>query len=136
MDFYRYNIPSFLDIPQKTERAITNLVPILDEPPTPTLAISYFSASSFPFASPQCIARGFGWPELGLGVEGVNGRLARRLIDMLSGECRSAQGEDPRLRGWALLDFFQDPEPALVPLLVEQNFVGRVEGEEGWTQNC
>ncbi len=72
-------------------------------------------------------------------MEGVNGRLARRLIDLLSGdddddgEDAQSDGTVPRLRGWALLDFYDDPDPALVPLLVEFNFLGRVKGEEGWS---
>ena len=100
------------------------------ETQTPSLAISFFSASSFPFASPPTVARGWGWPQAGMGVEGVNGRLARRLIDLLS---EDDADHDERLRGWALLDFYDDPDPALVPLLVEFNFVGRIRGEEGWS---
>ena len=37
-----------------------------------------------------------------------------------------------RIRGWALLDFYEDPEKAVVPLLIECNFRGRIRGEEGW----
>lgn len=131
---HRYNIPSFLQIPEKTELAMSNLVPPLEseDPATPTLSISFFSAASFPLAFPPTIARGFGWPSIGLGVEGVNSRLARRLTDLLSGEVKNSRGGEPRLRGWALLDFFDDPEPSVVPLLVECNFLGRVKGEEGW----
>ncbi|KAI0818883.1 PLC-like phosphodiesterase [Irpex lacteus] len=134
-----YRIPSFLYIPEKTELALSNMKPRPAEPHTPTLAISFFSGSSFPFASPPTVARGFGWPQAGVGVEGVNGRLARRLIDLLSGDDNDAgcetqsDGTVPRLRGWALLDFYDDPDPALVPLLVEFNFLGRVKGEEGWS---
>lgn len=69
---------------------------------------------------------------MGLGVEGVNARVARRLMDMISGECENSLYKQPRLRGWALLDFYDDPEPSIVPLLVECNFWGRVSGEEGW----
>ncbi|KAI0084005.1 PLC-like phosphodiesterase [Irpex rosettiformis] len=128
-----YRIPSFLYIPEKTELALSNMKPRPAEPQTPTLAISFFSASSFPFASPPTVARGFGWPQAGVGVEGVNGRLARRLIDLLSGDDEYSQKGDPRLRGWVLLDFYNDPDPALAPLLVEFNFLGRVKGEEGWS---
>ncbi|TFK72218.1 PLC-like phosphodiesterase [Pluteus cervinus] len=42
-----------------------------------------------------------------------------------------ASGE-PRLRGWALSDFYDDPEESLVPLLIECNYWGRKTGEEGW----
>ena len=106
--------------------------PHSDDPAVPTLSISFFSAASFPFAFPPTIARGFGWPSIGLGVEGVNARLSRRLADILSGECENSRRGEPRIRGWALLDFFEDPEPLVVPLLVECNFWGRISGEEGW----
>ena len=42
-----------------------------------------------------------------------------------------------RVRGWTLMDFFTDPKDVdagagVVPLLVECNYRGRVDGEEGW----
>jgi 1-phosphatidylinositol phosphodiesterase len=41
--------------------------------------------------------------------------------------------EEPRIRGWAFMDFYEDPVDAgVVPLLVECNFRGRKIGEEGW----
>ncbi|KAG7086491.1 hypothetical protein E1B28_002440 [Marasmius oreades] len=150
-----YAIPSFLFIPEKVKLATETLLPPLN--PKPTLSISFFSASSFPFASPPTIAQGFGWPKLGLGVEGVNSRVGKWLLDMLSKSAAenatlherdlssssstalndnektiSAQAEEPRLRGWALMDYYNNPEHALVPLLVECNFRGRRAGEEGW----
>ncbi|KZT70188.1 PLC-like phosphodiesterase [Daedalea quercina L-15889] len=139
-----YNIPSFLSIPEKTELGTKTLLPPENDPGFPTLSISYFSASSVPLAFPPTIARGFGWPKLGLGVEGVNGRLGTWLIDMLSsgsaghqGNARASKGGEQsskvRIRGWALLDFYRDPEDnAIVPLLVECNYRGRRSGEEGW----
>jgi 1-phosphatidylinositol phosphodiesterase len=46
---------------------------------------------------------------------------------------RSLDAEEPRLRGWALMDYFTEPEGGnLVPLLVECNYRGRKVGEEGW----
>lgn len=102
----------------------------------PSLAITYFSAASFPLAPPPTVARGFGWPRFGLGVEGVNARVARWLVDQLSGSnARALRGKadrPQRVRGWALMDFYEDPEKAVVPLLIECNFRGRVRGEEGW----
>ena len=93
------------------------------------LNISYFSAASFPFAFPPTVARGFGWPRWGLGVEGVNARLGRWLLDRLG----EGEGADVRVRGWAFLDYYAEPEEAdVVPLLVECNFMGRKSGEEGW----
>ena len=39
-----------------------------------------------------------------------------------------------RVRGWVFMDFFQQPAGSmLVSLLVECNFRGRRQGEEGWT---
>lgn len=130
----RYNIPSFLSIPEKTELATAVLLLPVNDPPMPSLAITFFSASSFPLAFPPTIARGFGWPQFGLGIEGVNARIGRWLMEQLAnGEKANPQNDGPtRIRGWALMDFYEDPENALVPLLVECNFRGRVKGDEGW----
>jgi 1-phosphatidylinositol phosphodiesterase len=130
----RYSIPSFLSIPEKTDLATRILLPPPEDPPTPSLAITFFSAASFPLAFPPTIARGFGWPKVGLGVEGVNARVGRWLMNMLAGESQDVQSrKEPRIRGWALMDFYEDPERALIPLLVECNFRGRVKDEEGWS---
>jgi 1-phosphatidylinositol phosphodiesterase len=41
--------------------------------------------------------------------------------------------DEPRIRGWAYMDFYEDPvESGVVPLLVECNFRGRKLGDEGW----
>lgn len=48
-------------------------------------------------------------------------------------EDRPANTEDPRIRGWVLMDYYSDPrDGGVVPLLVECNFRARVSGEEGW----
>ena len=111
----------------------------------------------FPLALPPVVAKGFGWPKMGLGVEGVNSRLGAWLIDQLGGlpylnktsartkrkasslEEKDAQAlaaanqSEPRIRGFALLDYYSEPEGGyIVPLLVECNFRGRKDGEEGW----
>ncbi|PCH38410.1 PLC-like phosphodiesterase [Wolfiporia cocos MD-104 SS10] len=143
-----YNIPSFLSIPEKTDLAAEILLPPADSPPFPTLAISYFSASSVPLAFPPTVARGFGWPRFGLGVEGVNGRLGSWLLRQFSGQTPAFEDEklasrrhtvlgnitsEVRIRGWTLLDFYRDPEDSgIMPLLVECNYRGRKVGEEGW----
>ncbi|KAH7889971.1 PLC-like phosphodiesterase [Phlebopus sp. FC_14] len=130
-----YAIPSFLSIPEKVSLATEILIP--PDSPTPTLSISFCSASSLPLAFPATIARGFGWPQWGLGFEGVNFRVGKWILDRLSSESREKfdQEDDagPRIRGWALLDFYEDPlEQGIVPLFVECNFRGRRAGEEGW----
>uniref|UniRef100_A0A8H7Y5F9 Phosphatidylinositol-specific phospholipase C X domain-containing protein n=1 Tax=Psilocybe cubensis TaxID=181762 RepID=A0A8H7Y5F9_PSICU len=145
-----YGIPSFLSIPEKVKLGTENLIP----PPDlkkPLLPITYFSAASFPLAFPPTVAKGFGWPKWGLGVEGVNSKLGAWLLDQLGGDAGAAypkatnkdillekrpQGEqqaEPRIRGWTFLDYYSEPEGGdLVPLLIECNFRGRKEGEEGW----
>jgi 1-phosphatidylinositol phosphodiesterase len=130
------------------ERATQNLIP----PPSvrtgqPTLPITFFSAALFPLALPPIVAKGFGWPGWGLGVEGVNSKLGAWLLNKLAGgppesvpdaatEKRSqiTVSEEPRIRGWTFLDYYSEPDVGniVVPLLVECNFRGRKEGEEGW----
>ena len=148
----RHAIPTFLSIPEKAERATQNLI-IPSTAVQPTLAITYFSAAFFPLALPPVIAKGFGWPAWGLGVEGVNSKLGTWLLDMLAGaepdtaeqgeealggEERSSSSsqtvsEEPRLRGWTFLDYYSESEVGnIVPLLVECNYRGRKDGEEGW----
>lgn len=139
-----------MDIPEKVTFACENLT---QNEAQPTLAISFFSASNFPFALPSTCACGFGWPEWGIGVEGINSRFVRWLLDQLSSSARTisdTEREDggnvdekgnvekavipePKIRGWALLDFYTEPyESGLIPLLVECNYRGRQSGEEGW----
>ncbi|KAF8655869.1 hypothetical protein AX16_002952 [Volvariella volvacea WC 439] len=174
-----YEIPSFLAIPEKFTLASSILLPPVNDPPAPTLSISFFSASSFPLALPPVVAQGFGFPNLGFGVEGINSRFGKWLLDLFSGvlgaDGKSAGGSgsgsgsggdsasrttvnpsddrivgvdsdekrrrgerpgerargvdepfvapNPKIRGWALLDYFDEPEE-LVPLLVECNFKG------------
>ncbi|KAI0303502.1 PLC-like phosphodiesterase [Multifurca ochricompacta] len=101
-----YNIPSFLSIPEKTKLSTEFLLPPHPSLTRPVLSITYFSASSFPFATPTVVSTGFGWPRFGLGVEGVNSR-------------------NVTLRGWTLMDFYDKPvESGIVPLLIECNFLG------------
>ena len=130
--FLRYAIPSFLSIPEKVERATQNLIIPPSVTGQPILGITYFSAAFFPLALPPVIAKGFGWPAWGFGVEGVNSKLGAWLLDKLAGR-PDAVLEEPRVRGWTFLDFYSEPEIGnLLPLLVECNFRGRKEGEEGW----
>jgi 1-phosphatidylinositol phosphodiesterase len=138
----RYNIFSFLSIPEKFAIS-TRILLVNENVPTPRLAITYLSASSFPFALPQTIARGIGWPKIGFGIEGVNEQVGRWLLSLLDGSPPAPTGKaerdgiregdnEPRIRGWVLMDFYSEPEDSVVPLLVECNFRGRRAGEEGW----
>ena len=139
LPLHRYNIPSFLAIPEKLSLATQILLPPPNNLPMPVLSITFMSAASIPLALPPLIATGFGWPTVGLGVEGVNSRFAAWLLDLLSEDPSDSTSIDekplldgPRIRGWVFLDFYSSPDPGLVPLLVECNYRGRHSGEEGW----
>jgi 1-phosphatidylinositol phosphodiesterase len=152
-----YRVPTFLSIPEKLRRATRVLCPDAwaDEDVRPAaawrrhgyaplytaelpvrrtdaLGIAFLSASAIPFALPPTIARGFGWPRFGLGVEGVNARFTRWCLRKLAG---AEQGRcDPRIRGWVLMDFVAEPSD-MVGIMIELNWRGRVVGEEGWTRD-
>lgn len=103
---------------------------------------------------PPFCALGFGWPSWGLGVEGVNSRVGKWLLGRLTltsapqltkeedresmdSECSdvkllakddSYEARDEKVRpvrGWVFIDYFAEPDGGLVPLLVENNFLGR-----------
>ncbi|TFK25821.1 PLC-like phosphodiesterase [Coprinopsis marcescibilis] len=89
-----YAIPSFLEIPEKVSLSTAVLYPNMHiplnfpisqppdvVPPGPQLNITFLSAAGFPLALPPAIAKGFGWPAWHLGIEGVNSRVARWLIE-------------------------------------------------------
>jgi 1-phosphatidylinositol phosphodiesterase len=115
--FRRYNIFSFLYIPEKTQLSMEPLLPPPASVTQPVLSITYLSATSIPFATPTVVSTGFGWPSIGLGVEGVNSRTARFLLAALK--------ESTMLRAWTLMDFYDKPVGSgVVPLLIECNFKG------------
>jgi hypothetical protein len=84
------------------------------------LTISYTSASTFPLAFPNVIAKGFGWPEWGLGVEGVNARFMRWLLECIA--------DGKRVRGVIPMDFYRQTGAGgaekvnLAEVLVQMNF--------------
>ncbi|KAJ7853637.1 PLC-like phosphodiesterase [Mycena olivaceomarginata] len=119
-----YHIPSFLSIPEKVALAAGVLQPQPADKRGLVLPISYFSASSFPLAAPQTVSQGFGWPRWGLGVEGVNSRMGKWVLDRLSEGGEKEKGE-PFIHGWTFMDYYEEPQNDLVPLLVEFNFRGR-----------
>lgn len=119
-----YHIPSFLSIPEKVALAAGVLQPQPADKRGLVLPISFFSASSFPLAAPQTVSQGFGWPRWGLGVEGVNSRMGKWALDRLSEGGEKEKGE-PFIHGWTFMDYYEEPQNDLVPLLVEFNFRGR-----------
>jgi len=123
-----YNIPSFLSIPEKVALS-TKILFDGDELNSNPLNITYLSAASIPLALPQTVARGFGWPSWGMGVEGVNSRVGKVLLEKLAFNPAKEPGEkgddkSVKISGWVFMDFFTDPE-CLAPLLVEFNFMSR-----------
>lgn len=89
----------------------------------PTLNIAFFSAGSFPLATPPVVAKGFGFPAWKLGVEGINERLGKWLLDTLAAATGAGGSAiQPIPRGWVFMDFFKKPE-GLAELLVECNFL-------------
>jgi len=139
-----YNIPSFLSIPEKSEKSSRIFLQPVPSPSHPVLSLSFLSAASV-LAPPYIVACGFGWPSWHLGVEGVNSRVGKWILSRFStpsamedvyNEKTSCLDEEEikiRLRGWCLMDFYLHPaELGLVSLLVECNYRGRQAGEEGW----
>jgi 1-phosphatidylinositol phosphodiesterase len=146
---FRYSIGSFLAIGEKAKLATMNMIP-----PTglnqPVLPITFFSAVNVPLALPPIVAKGIGWPDWGLGFYGVNTLLGKWLLEEIgTTTCinnrrqmaldrdleknEDSFTQEPRIRGWTLLDYYSEPgDSQVVPLLVECNFLGRRDGEEGW----
>jgi len=143
-----YSIPSFFSIPEKVKLGTMNLLPPRDTKQA-VMPVTYFSAVNIPLALPPIVAKGFGWPDWGLGVHGVNTLLGKWLLEEMASTLMDANhrrkilgglekdvdpfAEEPRIRGWSFLDYYSEPgDSQVVPLLVECNFIGRKPGEEGW----
>ncbi|WWD18068.1 hypothetical protein CI109_102515 [Kwoniella shandongensis] len=117
-----YRVKTFLSIPEKLEAIVNHLTPTLTPSPSPKppFTLSYTSASYFPLSFPTVIAKGFGFPSWGFGVEGINSRLCRWLLEILADE-----HQDKRIRGCLPIDFYRQcaGDEGLAGLLVQMNFV-------------
>jgi 1-phosphatidylinositol phosphodiesterase len=112
----RYRVKTFLSIPEKYDVLIDHLLPTLTASANPTLTLSFSSASYFPLSCPTTIAKGFGWPSWGLGIEGMNSRLTRWLLERVVG------GE--QVRACVPMDFYrQEGWPG--EILVLMNFLDK-----------
>jgi 1-phosphatidylinositol phosphodiesterase len=61
--------------------------------------LSYSSASAFPLALPPVMAKGFGYPSWGLGVEGINSRILGWLLGFIA---------DGRIiKGGVVMDYYR-----------------------------
>ncbi|WVR05714.1 hypothetical protein IAU60_002738 [Kwoniella sp. DSM 27419] len=116
-----YRVHTFLQIPEKFEAITSNLRSTLDHNPSSPFTLSYTSASYFPLSLPPTIAKGFGFPAWGFGIEGINARFCRYLLHNL------VQGK--RIRACVAMDFYRQcaGDEGLAGLLVLMNSVG----EEG-----
>ncbi|WOO80002.1 1-phosphatidylinositol phosphodiesterase [Vanrija pseudolonga] len=113
-----YRVDSFIEIPEKTEVVINSLAPTLSPQQGLPWTISFASASRFPMAPPQWMAKGVGFPTWGLGVDGVNGRVTKWLLE------QAAAGKRPRAT--LLTDFYHqagDGSASIAELLVALNFI-------------
>jgi 1-phosphatidylinositol phosphodiesterase len=144
-------------MPEKFAHGTANLLPPRNSL-EPILPITYFSGSSFPLALPPTVAKG-GVGVRGMNsllgkwlLDQVGSIVPRNVPSAVANEpadggqvppssqivhadADNGQGaeQEPRIRGWAMLDYYDKPADArVVPLLVECNFLGRVPGEEGW----
>ncbi|WVQ71144.1 hypothetical protein IAR50_000669 [Cryptococcus sp. DSM 104548] len=114
-----YRVHTFLSIPEKFEAITAHLKPTLTPAPVlnPPYTLSYTSASYFPLALPTTIAKGFGWPAWGLGVEGINTRLCRTILEWMA--------DGKQIRGCLAMDFYRQcaGNEELAGLLVQMNFI-------------
>lgn len=111
----RYRVTTFLSIPEKFDVLINHLSPTLTASAQPQLTLSFSSASYFPLSCPTTIAKGFGWPSWGLGIEGMNSRLTRWLLEQIA--------EGQKVKACLPMDFYrQEGWPG--ELLVLMNFLG------------
>ena len=74
----------------------------------PTVRLNFASAGSL-LAMPSWVARGLGLSRF-FGLRGINARILPLLLSL------------DRVEGaWLMLDFYAEPEPALVPILLAHN---------------
>ncbi|OCF73596.1 hypothetical protein I204_05439 [Kwoniella mangroviensis CBS 8886] len=113
-----YRVHTFLEIPEKFDAITTHLTPTLTLPQSPTFTLSFLTASYFPLSLPTIIAKGFGFPSWGLGVEGINSRMCRWILERMS------NGE--RIRACLPIDFYRQcaGDEGLAELLVQMNLMG------------
>ena len=128
----RYRVPTLVQIPEKfvvvrpnpaalkspvegqTKAPLDMSRSVLEDPP---FTLTFSSASYFPLSPPAIIAKGFGWPAWGLGIEGVNSRLMRWLLERLA--------DEERVRGCVAMDFYREigGDESLAEILVMMNFM-------------
>jgi 1-phosphatidylinositol phosphodiesterase len=87
------------------------------------MPLVFFSAGNVPLALPQTIALG------APGIDGVNARLGKWLLERLADDDPGKDQEKKRIRGWPMMDFC---DVRLMRMFVECNFMWRTNKQEGW----
>lgn len=112
-----YGIPSFMSIGEKADSIIKHLEPTLNQSASLPFTVAFTSASTFPSAPPQWVAKGVGATSVGLGMEGVNSRITRWLVN------QAAENKHPRAT--LMVDYYEynGGENGLGKLMVAVNFL-------------
>ncbi|WRT63949.1 uncharacterized protein IL334_000876 [Kwoniella shivajii] len=112
-----YRVHTFLEIPEKLDAITSHLLPTLRPPVLSTFTLSYLSASFFPLSFPTVIAKGFGFPAWGLGVEGINSRMCEWILERVVNR--------EKVRACLAIDFYRQcaGDAGLAELLVQMNFI-------------
>jgi 1-phosphatidylinositol phosphodiesterase len=97
--------------PQRPENDVSVSPKVASRRP---LTISYLSAATL-MAPPNILAKGFGWPSIGLGVQGLNDRFTLWLLELMC--------EGKRIRGIVPVDFYSEVGE-VAKLLVIMNQLG------------
>jgi 1-phosphatidylinositol phosphodiesterase len=100
---------------------VSHLSPTTRPPTEPTFTLSYTSASYFPLSCPTTIAKGFGFPSWGFGVEGMNSRFTRWLLRLIA--------EGKRVSACVPMDFYRQDGWA-AELLILMNVLNEDGGRE------
>ncbi|OAV96853.1 hypothetical protein PTTG_05770 [Puccinia triticina 1-1 BBBD Race 1] len=93
-----------------------------------TWVITFLSASSLLLGFPSICSKGIGFPKAGLGIEGINSRVARWLVSRRDHHHHPGPNvnatSSSNIKGVVcLMDFYQSPKESLVCLLVDCNFI-------------
>ncbi|KAG7561903.1 hypothetical protein FFLO_02632 [Filobasidium floriforme] len=114
-----YEIHGVFNIPAKSSVLTDHLLSGSHLPSRSNLTLSFSSAGSIPFALPSFVAKGFGWPDWGLGYRGVNELLRDWLLDRLEAQAQARHrgpgskpssgpaDEEERIRGIVPMDYYR-----------------------------
>lgn len=114
-DWYGLDSPS--QIGEKANKIFTLLDTTTGAVPKDELTLVYTNGSKFPGAPPQWIAKGVGAPTFGLGIGGMNPRLANYILNKIK--------DGQRVKAGIMVDYYQytgSGENGLPALINASNF--------------